>query len=91
MPDATPGPIVHDAEYYVLFDQHGDAWAVEDAELDARLTELEATHGAKPNIVHVMWDDMAFGDAGIHISFDRPTVRHVQRVGVSLDPVRFSQ
>ncbi len=65
MPDAAPGPVVHDAEYYVLFDQHGDAWAAEDHELDARLAELEERFGAKPNIVHIMWDDMAFGDAGI--------------------------
>ena len=65
MPDANPGPVVHDAEYYILFDQHGDAWTAEDSELDARLAELEAKHGQKPNIVHVMWDDMAFGDAGI--------------------------
>ncbi|MGI9621836.1 MAG: sulfatase-like hydrolase/transferase [Acidimicrobiales bacterium] len=65
MPEADPGPVVHDAEYYILFDQHGDAWAAEDEELDARLAELEAKHGQKPNIVHVMWDDMAFGDAGI--------------------------
>jgi hypothetical protein len=41
MPEATPGPIVHDAEYYVLFDQHGDAWEDEDHELDARLADLE--------------------------------------------------
>ncbi|MEA2058318.1 MAG: sulfatase-like hydrolase/transferase, partial [Actinomycetota bacterium] len=65
MPDATPGPVVHDAEYYVLFDQQGDAWAAEDHELDAKLAELEERFGAKPNIVHIMWDDMAFGDAGI--------------------------
>ena len=65
MPQADPGSIVHDAEYYILFDQHGDAWAAEDADLDDRLAELEAKHGRKPNIVHVMWDDMAFGDAGI--------------------------
>ncbi|MDJ0792413.1 MAG: sulfatase-like hydrolase/transferase [Acidimicrobiia bacterium] len=65
MPEATPGPVVHDAEYYVLFDQHGDSWAVEDAELDAKLAELETKFGTKPNIVHIMWDDMAFGDAGI--------------------------
>ncbi|MDX2379608.1 MAG: sulfatase-like hydrolase/transferase [Acidimicrobiia bacterium] len=65
MPTANPGPVVHDAEYYILFDQHGDAWAAEDDELDQRLADLEAQFGAKPNIVHVMWDDMAFGDAGI--------------------------
>jgi len=70
----------------VLFDQHGDAWAVEDAELDARLTELEATHGAKPNIVHVMWDDMAFGDAGIPAlnkirGFDTPNCNRMAEEG----------
>ncbi|MBG7606089.1 MAG: sulfatase-like hydrolase/transferase, partial [Actinobacteria bacterium] len=65
MPNANPGPIVHDAEYYVLFDQHGDAWAAEDGQLDERLAELEEKFGAKPNIVHIMWDDMPFGDAGI--------------------------
>jgi arylsulfatase len=65
MPDAQPGPIVHDAEYYVLFDQHGDRWAVEDRELDEELASLEERFGTKPNIVHIMWDDMAFGDAGI--------------------------
>ena len=65
MPDATPGPIVHDAEYYVLFDQHGDAWVAEDQDLDVKLADLEAKFGTKPNFVHVMWDDMAFGDAGI--------------------------
>ncbi|MGI9667892.1 MAG: sulfatase-like hydrolase/transferase [Acidimicrobiia bacterium] len=65
MPEASPGPIVHDAEYYILFDQHGDEWKVEDGDLDTRLAELEETHGQKPNIVHIMWDDMAFGDAGI--------------------------
>ena len=65
MPEANPGPVVHDAEYYILFDQHGDAWAAEDQDLDARLAELEERFGKKPNIVHIMWDDMAFGDAGI--------------------------
>ena len=65
MPDATPGPLVHDAEYYILFDQHGDKWKVEDGDLDAKLADLENRFGAKPNMVHVMWDDMAFGDAGI--------------------------
>ena len=65
MPEATPGPIVHDAEYYILFDQNGDAWVAEDHELDVRLAELEEKFGTKPNFVHIMWDDMAFGDAGI--------------------------
>lgn len=41
MPEATPGPIVHDAEYSVRFDQHGDSWVAEDHQLDAKLRELE--------------------------------------------------
>ncbi|MDH3959559.1 MAG: sulfatase-like hydrolase/transferase, partial [Actinomycetota bacterium] len=86
MPTANPGPVVHDAEYYILFDQHGDAWAAEDGELDVRLAELEATHGQKPSIVHVMWDDMAFGDAGIPAlnkvrGFDTPNCNRMAAEG----------
>lgn len=58
--------LVHDAEYYILYDQHGDKWEVEDKELDAKLEELSQKNGGNPpNLVHIMWDDMAFGDAGI--------------------------
>ena len=57
--------IVHDAEYYILYEQHGEKWEVEDKELDAKLAELNEKFGTPPNIVHIMWDDMAFGDAGI--------------------------
>ena len=67
MPDAAPGPIVHDAEYYILREQHKDRWADEDADLDARLEALREKHGSPPNINHIMWDDMAFGDAGIPV------------------------
>ena len=49
--------IVHDAEYYVLASQHGEAWAAEDAELDAKLAELREKHGTPPNIVYILWDD----------------------------------
>jgi arylsulfatase A-like enzyme len=86
MPNATPGPIVHDAEYYVLFDQHGDAWEVEDRELDQKLAELEDQFGTKPNVVHIMWDDMAFGDAGIPAlnkirGFDTPNCNRMAEEG----------
>jgi arylsulfatase len=37
----------------------------ESHELDTRLAELEEKLGTKPNSVHIMWDDMALGDAGI--------------------------
>jgi arylsulfatase A-like enzyme len=57
--------IIHDAEYYVLEAQHGEKWAVEDAELDAKLAALEEKHGTKPNIIHIMWDDTGVGEVGI--------------------------
>ena len=57
--------IVHDAEYYILEAQNGERWEAEDRQLDARLAELRRKHGAPPNIIHIMWDDTAFGDVGI--------------------------
>lgn len=86
MPEATPGPVVHDAEYYILFDQHGDRWEVADKDLDAKLADLEERFGAKPNIVHIMWDDMAFGDAGIPAlnkvrGFDTPNCNRMAAEG----------
>ncbi len=57
--------LVHDAEYYILEAQNGEAWAVEDGELDQKLADLQAKHGAPPNIIYILWDDMAYGDAGI--------------------------
>jgi arylsulfatase len=57
--------IVHDAEYYILEVQNGEAWRVEDGELDAKLAELRQKYGTPPNIIHYMWDDqppMSFGD-----------------------------
>jgi arylsulfatase len=62
---ADSGEIVHDAEYYILEAQNGRRWAAEDRELDARLEALRQKHGRPPNIIHIMWDDTAFGDVGI--------------------------
>jgi arylsulfatase A-like enzyme len=57
--------IIHDAEYYILDAQHGERWAVEDKNLDAKLAELRKKFGAPPNIIHIMWDDTAVGEVGI--------------------------
>ena len=62
---ATANEIVHDAEYYVLEAQNGEKWAAEDKSLQQKLAELKKKHGAPPNIIHIMWDDTAFGDVGI--------------------------
>lgn len=62
---AQTSPIVHDAEYYVLEAQNGQQWAKEEKELGQRLVELKQKHGSPPNLIHVMWDDTAYGDVGI--------------------------
>ena len=62
---ASAEDIVHDAEYYILDAQNGEKWAVEDKMLDQKLAELRKKHGTPPNIIHIMWDDTAYGDIGI--------------------------
>ncbi|MEP2704197.1 MAG: sulfatase-like hydrolase/transferase [Roseibium sp.] len=57
--------IVHDAEYYVLEAQNGEKWAAEDDGLKKRLAELKEKHGTPPNLIHIMWDDTAYGDVGM--------------------------
>ena len=57
--------IVHDAEYYVLEAQHDKEWAGESVALQAKIDALKKKHGRPPNLIHIMWDDTAFGDVGI--------------------------
>jgi len=59
------GAIVHDAEYYILEAQNGEKWAAEDKEIDKKLASLRKKYGTPPNIIYVLWDDVAFGDIGI--------------------------
>ena len=84
---AVPDPIVHDAEYYIVEAQVGDAWAREDADLDERLAELREEHGVAPNIIHVLWDDTAFGDIGIPAlaairGFETPNIDRMRDEGI---------
>ena len=57
--------IVHDAEFYVLEAQHSEKWATEDKAINKKLAALEEKFGQPPNLIHIMWDDTAFGDVGI--------------------------
>jgi len=59
------GKMLQDAEYYVLEAQNGERWAKEDKAIDKKLAELREQFGTPPNIIHIMWDDTAFGDVGI--------------------------
>lgn len=62
---AQAAEIIHDAEHYLLAAQHGEKWAAEDKAISKKLAELEKKHGTKPNIIHIMWDDIALGEVGI--------------------------
>ncbi|MEM6578954.1 MAG: sulfatase-like hydrolase/transferase, partial [Pseudomonadota bacterium] len=58
-------PIVRDAEFYILEEQHRDRWAEEDTALDAALGEFREANGGKPpNILYILIDDIGFGDLG---------------------------
>ena len=81
------GEIVYDAEYYVLKAQHGDEWAVEDQGLDQKLAELREKFGQPPNIIHIMWDDTAFGDIGMPAiqkvrGFETPQMNKLAEEGI---------
>ena len=58
--------IVHDAEHAIVKAQHGERWAKEDAEIDAKLAEIREKNGGKPpNIVFILLDDLGFGEIGM--------------------------
>ena len=75
------------ATKYIIEAQNGDRWAGEDKDLDKRLKELKKEHGKTPNIVYILWDDMAFGDAGIPAinqirGFDTPSCNRIAKEGI---------
>jgi arylsulfatase len=63
-PSTHAADIVHDAEYSILLEQYQKRWASEDREIDARLEVLRQKHGRRPNIIHIIWDDMKYGAIG---------------------------
>ena len=60
------GKIVHDAEHNILKAQHGQRWAKEDAEIDAKLADIrKKNNGKAPNFVFILLDDLGFGEIGM--------------------------
>lgn len=85
---AQPRDIIHDVEHAILADQHGDAWRVEDRDIDKVLAELEARHGKRPNIIHIMWDDTSLGEVGIPelnkvLGYDTPNINAMADEGMA--------
>jgi arylsulfatase len=83
-------PIVHDAEYYHLEAQHGEAWAEDDAAVDEILaSNLEANGGKRPNILFILIDDVSFGQMGqpamnYVMGIKTPRINEFARQGMSL-------
>ena len=79
--------IVHDAEFYVTRAANREAWDQEDAAVGERLNAIAEDRGRRPNIIHLMWDDMAFGDLGIPAmkairGFDTPNIDRMAEEGI---------
>jgi arylsulfatase len=77
---------IHDAEYYIVETQNREEWAAEDVNIDERLAALREKHGTPPNIIHIMFDDLAFGDLGIPQlaairGFNTPNIDRMAREG----------
>jgi arylsulfatase len=66
----TPGGIIQESEFQRLWAKNGDSWAAEDVEIDKKLAELEKKFGKKPNIIHILWDDMRMGAVGSRLYTD---------------------
>jgi arylsulfatase A-like enzyme len=81
--------IIHDAEYSILEAQHGEKWAAEDSEIDKRLEALRKKHGKRPNIIHIMWDDMKYGAIGHEMlnkvtGYTSPNINKLAAEGMTL-------
>ncbi|MDV7143859.1 sulfatase-like hydrolase/transferase [Tropicimonas sp. TH_r6] len=84
----VPGGLIHEAEFQRLWAMNGDSWSEEDKEIDAKLAELEAKFGKKPNIIHILWDDMRYGAVGHRMltdisGYDAPNLEQMAEEGMS--------
>jgi arylsulfatase A-like enzyme len=83
-------PIIRDAEYRILERQHGDRWAAEDKDIDAKLAEIrERNDGKPPNILYILLDDVGFGEFGmpdldVIRGYSTPNISDFAEEGMSL-------
>jgi arylsulfatase len=82
--------IVHDAEFYILKQQHAEQWAKEDKALDQELAAFrEKNAGKPPNIFYILIDDIGFGDLGSETlnsirGYKTPSINEFAREGMRL-------
>ncbi len=84
---AVAKDIVHDAEFYISKAQNAERWAEEDKALQQKIDALRKKFGQPPNLIHVMWDDTAYGDVGIPAiqrvrGLDTPTLNQMAAEGM---------
>ncbi len=60
----TAGAIQPDAEFLAREKQFGKQWAVEDKQVQRKLSALEKKFGKKPNIVFILADDIGYTELG---------------------------
>ena len=88
-PEVNAGnDIIHEAEFQRLWEQNAERWAKEDKEIQAKLAELEKKFDKKPNIIHILWDDMRYGAVGHRLltdisGYEAPNLEQMARDGAS--------
>ena len=84
------GGVIHDAEFYILKKQHGEAWAAEDKLIDQQLSAYRDKNGGNPpNILYILIDDIGFGDLGSKTlnmirGYETPSINKIAREGMRL-------
>jgi arylsulfatase len=87
---AQAAPIAHDAEYYILEEQHRQEWQEEDKALDKTIEAFRTKNGGKsPNIFYILIDDIGFGDLGSETlnsirGYKTPAINEFAREGMRL-------
>ncbi len=87
---AQQNPIIHDGEFEFLRAQFGEVWDAQDAEIDARLSEIREENGSKPpNILYILIDDVSFGQMGDRkmnyvMGIETPSINQLATEGLSL-------
>tara|TARA_R110000850_G_scaffold193076_2_gene319935 strand:- start:4556 stop:6235 length:1680 start_codon:yes stop_codon:yes gene_type:complete len=87
---ASAEDIAHDAEFYILEQQHAERWAEEDKAIDETLAAFQKKNDNKPpNIFYILIDDIGFGDLGSKTlnsirGYETPSINKFAREGMRL-------
>lgn len=86
---AAKDKIIHDAEHYILLEQHSEEWAAEDKQINEKLADIRKKNdGRPPNIIYILVDDVGFGELGNPVlngvrGYKTPNINKLARQGVA--------